>query len=148
MTVEDLLAREEIRRTLAGYNLAGDRLRVDEVVNCFTADGVLEIPGARFSGRERIREFMSGRGPSTEGAARPRPTFVRHHITTCGIELTGPDTATARTYYAVYTDVGPDHCGYYVDAFRKEDGRWLIAERKARLDWRSPSSLMVAAPSA
>ena len=40
----------------------------------------------------------------------------------------GPDTAKSRTYWVAYTDIGPDHCGYYVDAFRKVGDRWLIAQ--------------------
>ena len=51
------------------------------------------------------------------------------------------DSARARTYFGVYTDLGPDHAGVYVDAFRKEaDGRWRIAHRRVRLDWRRADS--------
>lgn len=142
MTVEELLAREEIRCVLANYNMAGDRLRIDELASQFAVDGVLEAPGGRYEGRETIRQWMSGFGRPADAPQRKPPAFVRHHITTCQIELTGPDAATARTYYAVYTDVGPDHCGYYADTFRKEDGRWVIAHRKARMDWCSPESRM------
>jgi hypothetical protein len=55
--------------------------------------------------------------------------------------LTSPDSARARTYWVAYTDIGPDHGGYYVDEFSKQGERWLIAHRRIREDWRSPQSL-------
>lgn len=114
MTIDELIAREEIRRTLAAYHLAGDRARTDEFASLFTADGVLETPHSRYEGREDIRQWMRGMTQRPAAAAgTPKVTFVRHHITTCHIELTGPDKASVRTYYAVFTDSGPDHCGYY-----------------------------------
>ena len=35
MTVEELLAREQIRDTIALYNHAGDRGRLEELADCF-----------------------------------------------------------------------------------------------------------------
>lgn len=141
MTVEELLAREGVRHTLASYNMAGDRLRVDDFMAAFTEDAVFESDAFRCQGRQAIREWLTGWGKPTADIPAPRPVkFVRHNLTTCLIEVTGSETATARTYYVVFTDIGPDHCGYYVDAFRKVDTRWLIAHRKVRLDWRSPDS--------
>lgn len=146
MTQEELLAREAIRYTMACYNMAGDRARADEFVTVFTEDGILEAGDTQYKGREAIHKWMSGWGRPTEGPAadaapaKRRVKFVRHNITTSQVELTGPETASARTYFVVYTDIGPDHSGYYVDQFRKVGDRWLIAHRKARQDWRSPDS--------
>ncbi|HEY3697431.1 nuclear transport factor 2 family protein [Phenylobacterium sp.] len=150
MTVDDLLAREGVRHTLHAYNMAGDRARVDDFVAVFTEDAVFESDGFRCVGRQAIRDWIAGFGRPAEGAAPPkrRAKFVRHNLTTSVIELTGPETATARTYYMVITDTGPDHSGYYVDGFRKVGERWLIAERKVRVDWRSPDSAMAPAPAA
>lgn len=163
MTVEEMLAREAIRHTLASYNIFADRLRVDKVVTLFTEDGVLELEGAergqvtRHEGREAIGRFfgaMLGGGsaePAKPANPAPAPTpsappatkmFVRHHLSTSRIELTGPDTAEGRSYFAVYTPIGPDHCGVYVDKFRKTDEGWLIALRQPRVDWTSPNSMM------
>jgi hypothetical protein len=147
MTLDELLAREAIRHTLASYNTAGDRLKVEDFLAVFTEDAVLETAGAgpgegfRCDGREEIRRWMTGFGsrPRREGLEAPR--FVRHHLTTSLIELTSPETATARTYFHVYTQVGPDHAGYYLDRLRKAKDRWLIAERHIRVDWRSADSL-------
>lgn len=149
MTVDELIARESIRHTMASYNIAGDRLRTEDFIAVFTGDAILEsekVPEAdafRYEGREAIREWMErwlqrAADPSapTHGA-----TFVRHHLSTSRIELTGPDLARARTYWVAWTDIGPDHSGYYLDTFRKEGENWLIAHRRVRLDWRSPDSL-------
>ena len=70
---------------------------------------------------------------------------MRHHLSTCKIDLTGPDTATARTYWVAWTDIGPDHNGYYLDDFRKVGDEWLIARRRVRRDWDAPGSLFVTA---
>lgn len=148
MTLDELLARESIRTTMANYTLAGDRLRADDLMAAFTEDGILESDGVpdadafRYEGRDAIRQWIARwRQPATTAPATPKATFVRHHLSTCHIEITGADTAKGRTYWVAYTDIGPDHCGYYVDSFRKVGERWLIAHRKVRLDWRSPQSL-------
>ena len=153
MNIDELLARESIRQTLSNYTVAGDRLREDDFAAVFTADGVLETQGVpeqdmfRHEGREAIRQWM-GRWRSAPAAGEGpvhQATFVRHHLATCKIDFTGPDTASVRTYWTAYTDIGPDHCGYYVDSFRREGEQWLICHRRIRLDWRSPDSLMFSA---
>ncbi|HYP64672.1 MAG TPA: nuclear transport factor 2 family protein [Acidocella sp.] len=146
MTQDDALAHAAIRDTLARYNMAGDRLRVEDFCATFTEDGVLETGTYTLTGRAGIRAWMSGFRPAGSLSAKPArvPRFVRHHLATCQIDLTGPDTAPdsaqVRTYWMVLTDIGPDHAGLYVDRFRREDGRWLIAHRKARTEWFAPES--------
>ena len=147
MTVEELLAREGVRKTLANYTLAGDRLRTEAFVAVFTEDGVLETEGVpaedtfRYEGRAALRAWMDRwRKPAGEAPVHAA-SFIRHYLATCQIELTGPETAKARTYWVAYTDLGPDHCGYYVDDFRKVGDDWLIAHRRIRLDWRTDGSL-------
>lgn len=148
MTVDELLAREAIRRTMADYTMAGDRLRTDDFVSVFTEDAVLESEGVpqtdafRYAGRAEIRAWISRWSrPGDSAPPTHAATFIRHHLSTCQIELTASDAAKARTYWTAYTDIGADHCGYYLDAFRREGGRWLIAHRRIRLDWRSERSL-------
>lgn len=151
MNVDDLLAREAIRDTLAKYNTSGDRSRTEDYANCFTVDGIIESAdrkggsGLYFEGRAAILAWQNEwkntpKGSSDTPNVQRRAEFVRHNLTTCKIDLTGPDTADVRTYWVVFTDAGPDHCGVYVDKFRKEDGQWLIAHRKVRTDWFSPDS--------
>ena len=151
MTIEELLARESIRQTMASYTVAGDRLRGDDFIAVFTDDAVLESEGVpesdafRYEGRQAIRNWIARWRPAADEAPPHRATFVRHHLSTTNIELTGPDAAKARTYWVAYTDIGPDHCGCYIDVFRKTGEHWLIAHRKVRLDWRSPQSLFTTA---
>ena len=148
MTLDELLARESIRHTIASYNMAGDRLKVEDFLAVFTEDAIFETEGVaeedafRNVGRDAIRNWMLrwGRGGKDANPVH-RAKFIRHHLSTCLIEITGPDTAKSRTYWTAYTDIGPDHGGYYVDAFRKTGERWLIAHRKVRHDWSAPSSL-------
>ena len=152
MDLAELLAREAIRDCLAKYNVSGDRLKVDDYAACFTQDGMIEserAPGDlifRYAGREAIRAWQArwlNREPGQDvvhGAS-----FVRHHLSTCKIDLTGPETATVRTYWTAWTDIGPDHAGIYLDDFRLEQGQWLIARRRVRRDWASPDSLFVRA---
>ena len=148
MTIEDLLAREAIRDTLAKYNTSGDRLKVEDFVTCFTEDGIIESShaerGFRFEGRQAIRNWQNrwyNREPGEEKVHGA--TFVRHHLTTSKIDLTGPDTARVRSYWQAWTDIGPDHAGYYLDEFRKVGDEWLIAHRRIRLDWDAPGSLFL-----
>jgi hypothetical protein len=140
---EDL---EAIRRTLAAYSIAGDRMRLEELAATFLGDGVLEIPTATLSGRAAIAAGLGGarqaRSPDAPAPpGRRRPSFVRHHLTTCLLELTGPDTAAGRTYFTVFTDIGPDHAGVYADRLRKADGQWLFEHRKVMIDWLSEDTL-------
>jgi hypothetical protein len=146
MTLDELIARECIRQTMVRYTMAGDRLRGDDFVAVFTADAVLEterVPESdafRCAGRQAIGEWFA-RWRSRDRESSGGATFIRHHLSTSQIEFSDPATARARTYWMAYSDIGPDHCGYYVDVFKKADEQWLIAHRKVRLDWRSPQSL-------
>lgn len=148
MTLDDVIARESIRQTLAAYNAAGDG-RIPELFHAqFADDAVLEfagfspLPGFRHEGIAAIRGMTAAwvklpvDDPTLRGAS-----FIRHNITTCNIELTGKDTATARTYFLVITDIGPDHAGVYADRLVRRGDRWLFAHRRITLDWRSPDSI-------
>lgn len=148
MTLDELVAREAIRATMAKYNASGDRLKVDDYAACFTEDGVIEArhddPASafRYEGRAAIRDWQARwLERSAAGDRVHQASFVRHHLSTCHIELTGATTAEARTYWVAWTDIGPDHAGLYLDVFRKVGEEWLIAHRRVREDWRSPASL-------
>lgn len=150
MNAQELADREEIRHLLSVYNTAGDRMRLDELASVFTEDGILETTRFRLRGRREIAEGLGAGGarsrtPSDPAAAapqRPRLSLVRHNLTTSRIDLTGPDSATGRTYFTVLTDVGPDHAGVYVDEFVKIDKSWRIAHRQVRIDWVAANAIM------
>jgi hypothetical protein len=134
MTSEEAVAHQAIRQTLAGYNIAGDANDAAGYAEVFSPGGVLESADFSLVGRAQIQDWKAAR------AKTPVAKFVRHNLTTCRIDLTGPNSAKARTYFVVFTEVGPDHCGYYDDVFARIGEDWLIAHRKVWLDWRAPES--------
>src|SRR5690349_9738998 len=99
MTLEELLAREAIRKTMAAYTMAGDRLREEDFVAVFTEDAVLETEGVpendafRYAGREAIRGWISRWRKPAGAAPVHQASFIRHHLSTCQIDFTGPDAA-------------------------------------------------------
>jgi len=141
MSLEQAVAREHIRDTIARYNIAGDSRNLDAFVDTFTEDGVYESSPFHCVGKPAIRAYLSENWNAKPTG--PTAKFRRHNITTCQIDLTSPTTADGRTYYFVVTDLGPDHCGFYVDRFREVGGRWLIAHREVWMDWSNPASLFV-----
>ena len=77
MTLDELMARESIRHTIASYNMAGDRLRVDDFVAVFTEDGIFEIDtggedAVRNVGRQRCQ-------PGASGEVHPPSSFHLPH---------------------------------------------------------------------
>ena len=153
MTNEELLARESIRHTMARYIMAGDRLQTEDFIAVFTEDAILEtddVPeqdALRYVGRQAIHDWIKRwrDRPRKDGKPVHDASFVRHHLSTSLIEFVDGETARARTYWTAYTDIGPDHGGYYLDLFRRTGDCWLIAHRRVRMDWRSPDSLMLGA---
>ncbi|MGO8712218.1 MAG: nuclear transport factor 2 family protein [Rhizomicrobium sp.] len=89
MTLDELFARESIRHTIASYNMAGDRLRVDDFVAVFTEDAVFETDGVaekdafRNMGRDAIRNWILrwGRGGKDSNPVH-QAKFIRHHLST------------------------------------------------------------------
>lgn len=131
----DLAAdRDAIRDLLARYTYNGDRGRVAELAACFAPDGVLEYPGNQAQGRAAIESLLSG------GERNPQLSFVRHHIANPLIEVDG-DVATARSYFAVHSNHGPDHSGTYDDRLVRTAEGWRFAHRRVRVDWQAQGSL-------
>jgi hypothetical protein len=137
--------RAAISTLLATYNMAGDRLQLDVLASTFAEDGVLEFPGAKYRGRDAIRAGLGGGHPADAPNAgeSSRPTFVRHHLTTSQIDFLSDVEAAGRTYFVVYTDIGADHAGLYVDRIGLRDDKWLVTHRRVLIDWVSAQSLFV-----
>ena len=141
MTVDQLIARESIRQTMARYSIAGDDFDADEYITCFTDNGVMEFvnfPGVgdlKLEGREAIYAFVSNWfGAVKRGEAAIPGGFMRHNLTTCRIDLIDADQANARTYCIVFNANGAESCGVYTDQWRRVDDRWLLAHRRWRPD--------------
>jgi len=143
-TVElwELVAREQIRETVARYTHAGDRGLIDELAAQFTPDGVLEIAGgATAEGRQAIIDLLGAgvqRGIETapEGVKR----IVRHNVSNVLITNLTQDRGEVASYFLVATENGPDHWGRYRDVVVPAEGRWLIAHRFVRVDAAAPGS--------
>jgi ketosteroid isomerase-like protein len=133
MELWELTARELVRETIARYAHLVDRGRIDELLTLFAEDATLEAgdrPRAR--GRDAIRALFldTGRRLATR-AARP---LIRHHVSNVLVDVEGPESASASSYFLAVTDRGPDHWGRYRDRLVCRDGRWLFQHRRARAD--------------
>lgn len=141
MTPGEVHALAEINQLLARCTQAGDARKAEGYARCYARDGILELHQETISGRAAIRAWMEAPSviPVPTGGA---PGFVSHHLTTCVVDFTGPDEASARTYWMVTGAAGLDHNGFYVDRLRREDGEWLIVHRRPRTLWISPASVL------
>ena len=145
MDASEAIACEEIRQLIARYNHAGDRGRLDELVACFSEDGVMELPDLpALRGRAEIRQHLA-RVMADLAAASARAT-LRHHVASLLVEPLGADAARARAYFSVFTEIGLDHWGGYRDELCRVQGRWLFAQRTVRVDGAVPGSRMWKTP--
>lgn len=126
--------RDAIRDLLARYTYNGDRGRLTEMTACFAADGVLEYLGKAPQGPAAIAAALAS------GTRDARLTFVRHHITDPLIAIDG-ESATARSYFTVHSNFGPDHSGTYDDRLVRTAEGWRFAHRRVRIDWQAEGSL-------
>jgi len=126
--------RDAIRDLLARYTYNGDRGRLAEMAACFAEGGVLEFPGKAPQGPAAIEAALSS------GTRDARLTFIRHHITNPLISVDG-DGATARSYFTVHSNFGPDHSGTYDDRLVRTANGWRFAHRRVRIDWQAERSL-------
>lgn len=134
MTKDAVRDRIEILDLLARYTYNGDRGRIDALAACFADEGTLEFPGNNGTGPAGVAAALTG------GERNPAIGFVRHHITNPLIELDG-DHATARSYFTVTSNNGPDHSGTYDDRLVRTAAGWRFAHRRVRIDWQAGTSL-------
>lgn len=146
MEMWELVAREQIRDTLARYNWSGDAGRLDGLAETFCTDGILEIRGVEpLRGRTEIASFLSGvtGGVAAEASLKAgvKPV-VRHNVANVLFTGLSPDQAQVSSYFTVVTQIGLDHFGRYRDTLAPEGGTWLIKHRKVSTDWAAPNSTM------
>lgn len=130
--IEDLQAR---------YMFALDFGDMDTYVKTFTEDGILDIIGFKWQGRENIkRELgamsanMAKEKPATEDEKKLYPATGRHNITNIVIKING-NKAIGRAYWFHMGNDNPerkatlDSYGYYEDDMEKVNGEWLFSKR-------------------
>jgi ketosteroid isomerase-like protein len=145
MTLDELLAKDEIRDLRIAYSQHYDALDLDQLMTLFTEDAVCEFGSyGTWHGRDTIR---------TNYAAvlkhQDRPFATLHATTNPLIKITGPTTAYGRWYLidllAKQQDSGLKSPGghdnplmylaVYEDQYRKVGGKWLIAHTKLHFLW-------------
>ena len=133
MNAVDAAIHMSIFHTMAVYHTAIDNADFAAMANAFADDGVIEVSGNVFVGREAIIAGMSLRTRQRmTGAAG---VFQRHNLTTRRIDLLGPESASCVSYFMVLSELGLDHFGRYFDSFVPVEDRWLISRRRSQLDW-------------
>jgi SnoaL-like domain len=133
MELWELVAREEIRETLARYHHAGDSGRFADMAALFAPDGVLEIKGEQtVEGRAAIVEFLSG--VNRDVVAMSSVPMLRHYSTNVTLTVASPAEATAASAFLVLAESGLDHWGRYRDRLVPGDGGWRFAHRVVRTD--------------
>ena len=130
MTVDDLLAKEEITDVVKRLARGTDRLDEELMASCYHPDG--------------FDDHNSFRGSGTEFATwvcevLPHFDVTMHFVGPPYIRLDG-DVANVDTYcvaHHIRETEGTDMVlGLrYVDRFERRDGRWLIARRVCAFDW-------------
>jgi hypothetical protein len=139
METWEIIARERIRDLVAAYAHLADTGRFDELLELFTAEGVLhggDAPEAR--GRDAIRAFLTGTGQNLRDVTPV--ALIRPHVSNLRIDVVSQDEARGVAYFFVVTDRGPDHWGRYRDVYARVGDRWLFRHRRARLDGFAPNS--------
>jgi hypothetical protein len=133
----ELVARESIRDIVARYNCNGDSGRIEVVMSLFTHDAVLETPGhAPLTGIDAIREFFTGVAGGEDNSFELE--LLHHHTATHQIDILDERSATGRCYFAVYTQIGLDHWGRYIDEYRCVGDQWKFQRRVVHVDGFTP----------
>lgn len=142
MTNDQVIAREAIRYTMSVYNTEGDRGRLEGLASAFFEDGILEAGDGPeiYRGRQAIIDGLGSGVKDRASDPSQDVGFVRHNLTTSRIEFSSDTEANCWTYFIVFTKFGPDHMGTYIDKFKKDGDRWLIAHRRVKIHWDNPQS--------
>lgn len=133
----ELVARESIRDIVARYNSTGDRGRIDDMMELFAVDAILEVPDrAQLNGVDAIRDFFTAVAGGDDN--RFELKVLHHHTATHQVDVIDEQSAKGRCYFAVYTQLGLDHWGRYTDEYRCVDGQWKFRRRLVRVDGFTP----------
>ncbi len=142
-----LLEIEKIRKVKNLYSQLMDARYWQGLSMIFAEDVVAELGAyGNLEGRAAVTAAVSGEAPG-DGEALPslmrgRAPYDGLHLTTnMWIELTGPDSAIARTYlHDVLFEANPRvnpvfMFGIYDEDYVRRDGAWLIARFRVQFLW-------------
>ena len=128
VTLEELLAREEITDVIKRLARGTDRLDEQMMASCYHPDGFDDHNSFRGSGTEFAKWVCD---------VLPHFEATMHFVGPPAIRVEG-DTAHVDTYcvaHHVRTDNDMVLGLRYVDRFERRDGAWLIAKRVCAFDW-------------
>ena len=139
LTVDDLLAREEITDVVKALARGTDRLDRELMASCYHPDGtddhnVFRGPGTEFA--QWVVDTLPHFAATMHFVASPR---IRR-----ASSKDGRDVAKVDTYCVAHHVSKPDDDGQqsdmvlglrYVDRFEHRNGTWLIAARVCAFDW-------------
>ncbi|MFF4309888.1 nuclear transport factor 2 family protein [Streptomyces sp. NPDC001507] len=153
-SLQRLLAEHACERLVIDFVRRLDLGEPSSVAELFTEDGWWEWPppgdGRRAEGRSALAAYFGSRPPGR---------LSRRVMSNILVTVTGPDTATATSYFQTYRVDGhptgreggsgggtvpagpPVQVGHYDDRFRRVDGRWLLASRSLVLPFGGPTPL-------
>ena len=123
--LDTLESKDAIRELTASYCFAVAEDRGTDIVAMFTTDGVFKSRGNEFVGTEGLTEMYSSIGAE----ATPKPYIQNHVIDVDGDHATGRCGVEIRM---VRKGEAYTVAGHYFDTYRRENGRWLFAERDFR----------------
>lgn len=127
------IARDQIRNLVATYNNCGDRGRIDEFVEVFASDGVLEISQKKLDGRAAIHREISSIASGTRSDVDLSGS--RHQLTTTRIELIDGTNAQGWIYFFVSRRGTIIEEGTYIDRYVKTTEGWRIAHRRVKMHY-------------
>ena len=126
LSVDDLIAIEEIKRLKYKYVRCLDQKRWDEIAECFVPDATASYGGGAwaFEGRDAILEFLR----SSMGSQQ---FLSAHRVGQPEIDITGPGRAKgtwALMDLVLQLEFKVDIRGaaFYEDTYVKVDGEWKI----------------------
>lgn len=126
----------EIQNLIARYVRALDMRNADLYAGVFTEDAVFDVAGDVRHGRGEIRAIIEGLEQSRAAAGADAPRRELYHVVVNSeIDLESETRAHHRAYWQTIS-VAPDGAiaigamGIYEDELVKQDGQWLIADRK------------------
>ena len=135
--IAELEDERALRDLLTSYSFGADVFRGPDWVALFTADGTYDLGAAnvegaysgRFRGPDDLLALITGPGMPPAGRAQ-------HFHGPMSFAIDG-DHASAESYSITYQLDAADRCevyclGFNRWTFRREDGRWRIAERHRR----------------
>lgn len=128
LTVDELIAREEIKDVIKRLARGTDRLDEELMASCYHPDGFDDHNSFRGDGKAFAKWVCD---------VLPHFEATHHFIADPYIRLDG-DVAQCDTYCIAHHVRGDSDMVLalrYVDRFEKRDGQWLIAKRVCAFDW-------------